>query len=261
MVLDVMDNFIGVPESLVMLWHARLSHYHGHLSLSHERPMEPSISCLPLLSELPSITVAQFLSCLNNRDLLISQEVYDMTVQALAKNAHSSVSPLFRHRRKEGVALRGGRLFVGTRTVITIDQLSDVLKLLPSTASENHMVGISQRCYCGVPEALVRDWHRRLSQYAAEDMPAPRLELQTSAAGTRRMIPTREEGREDALPGSGSQDLRDPSSMHGERTGRKRAREDEGEDEDAPRSKRQRLGDILLWVWRTVSHLRFRQRR
>ncbi|KAF8879342.1 hypothetical protein CPB85DRAFT_1460365 [Mucidula mucida] len=270
MVEDSRDKFLGVPESLVVAWHTRLSHHYGHLSLSHERAREPALSlpCLPLLSELPSITVAQFLSCLDNRNLFISLELYDTTVQALANNDHSSVSPKFRCSN-ERVSLHDGRLYVRKRTVITPDQVPDILKLLPSTASANHMVRIAQKNYYGVPESLVRDWHARLFQHhqneldghAAEDKDSPRFGSRPSAAGPRRVVRTREEGREDALLRSGSLDLQDPSSMHGEGTGRKRAREDEGEDEDAPRSKRRRLGDVLLWVWRTISQLRFRQRR
>ncbi|KAF8900990.1 hypothetical protein CPB85DRAFT_1256491 [Mucidula mucida] len=42
MVQDLRDKFLGVPESLVVAWHARLSHHyqnmeHGDLSPSHQR--------------------------------------------------------------------------------------------------------------------------------------------------------------------------------------------------------------------------------
>lgn len=112
MVQDLRDKFLGVPESLVVAWHARLSHHyqnmeHGDLSPSHQRAMEPSMSSTcSLLSELPSITVAHFLSCLKNRSSLNSLELYETTLQALARNPHFSVSPHFRCW-KEGPSLWG----------------------------------------------------------------------------------------------------------------------------------------------------------
>ncbi|KAF8990701.1 hypothetical protein BDZ89DRAFT_185558 [Hymenopellis radicata] len=218
MVLDVADRFSGVPESLVNIWHAYISRHHDATPIS-------SASCAPLLSELPAITVAHFLRGVDNCELLVSREVYDITVEALSRSVHSPVSPLFRFW-KEGVSLCGGRLFVGTRVVIPVDQLPAILESLPSTASENQMVGLSMTYYCGVPEALIREWHSQLSQYhqnksddhAAQDKPLPRLESGTPVAGTRRVIRKREEGREDAIVSaawaSGSQDLHPTTHFH-----------------------------------------------
>ncbi|KAF9032826.1 hypothetical protein BDZ89DRAFT_1036936 [Hymenopellis radicata] len=158
MVLDVADRFVGVPESLVRVWHVHLSQYHndkenvppGNVTTSH-----PTSAFASHLDKAPPTITPSCLTRRTNAQWNRRRPVrlpVSRPVCRFALNCLPSQSGIFLDVPK-------------TRLVVPQEKLPAVLDSLPFNDSEYQMVSLSQKSYCGLPEALVREYHARLSLF------------------------------------------------------------------------------------------------